>query len=103
MVNPYLLASALLMAFDDGLTRKLDPGEPESRNIYQAMKEGKDVKKLPMTLGEALDRLADDEVIQPAMPNEMYRVFTHYKGDEWARFNATVTEWDVQNYLDCLP
>ena len=29
------------------------------------------------------------------MPDEMYRVFTHYKGDEWARFNATVTEWDV--------
>ena len=103
MANPYLLASALLMAFDDGLTRKLDPGEPESRNIYKAMKEGKDVKKLPMTLGEALDRLADDEVIKRAMPDEMYRVFTHYKGYEWARFNATVTEWDVQRYLDCMP
>jgi glutamine synthetase len=37
------------------------------------------------------------------MPDEMYRVFTHYKGDEWARFNATVTEWDVERYLDCLP
>ncbi len=103
MVNPYLLASGLLAAFDDGLTRKLDPGEPESRNIYQAMKEGKDVKKLPLTLGEALERLADDEVIKSAMPGEMYRVFTHYKGDEWARFNASVTEWDVERYLDCLP
>ena len=103
MVNPYLLASGLLMAFDDGLTRKLDPGEPESRNIYEAMKEGKQVKKLPLTLGEALERLGDDEVIRRAMPDEMYRVFTHYKGDEWARFNATVTEWDVERYLDCLP
>ena len=43
------------------------------------------------------------EKIKQAMPNEMYRVFTHYKGDEWARFNATVNEWDVQRYLDCLP
>jgi glutamine synthetase len=103
MVNPYLLASALLMAFDDGLNRKLDPGEPESRNIYQAMKEGKQVKKLPLTLGEALERLDEDEVIKSAMPDEMYKVFTHYKGDEWARFNATVTEWDVERYLDCLP
>ena len=103
MVNPYMLASGLLMAFDDGLNRKLDPGEPESRNIYAAMKEGKQVKKLPMTLGDALERLADDEVIKRAMPDEMYRVFTHYKGDEWARFNATVTEWDVARYLDCLP
>ncbi len=103
MVNPYILSSALLMSFDDGLTRKLDPGEPESRNIYQAMKEGKNVKKLPLTLGEALERLDDDEVVKKAMPDEMYRVYTHYKGDEWARFNAQVTEWDVERYLDCLP
>jgi glutamine synthetase len=103
MVNPYILASALLQAFDDGLARKLDPGEPESRNIYQAMKEGKSVKKLPLTLGEALERLDDDAIIKKAMPDEMYRVFTHYKGDEWARFNAQVTEWDVARYLDCLP
>ena len=56
MVNPYLMAAALLKAFDDGIRRKLDPGEPEQRNIYQAMEEGKQVKKLPMSLGEALDR-----------------------------------------------
>lgn len=103
MVNPYILASAILMAFDDGLARNLDPGEPESRNIYQAMKEGKAVKKLPLTLGEALERLDDDEIIKTAMPGEMYRVYTHYKGDEWARFNAQVTSWDVERYLDCLP
>ena len=36
--------------------RKLDPGEPEQRNIYEAMKEGKAGKKLPMSLGEALER-----------------------------------------------
>ena len=50
------MAAALLKAFDDGLNRKLDPGEPEERNIYQAMEAGKQVKKLPMTLGDALDR-----------------------------------------------
>ncbi len=103
MVNPYLMAAGILKAFDDGITRNLDPGEPEERNIYQAMEEGKQVKKLPMSLGEALDRLAHDEVIQSAMPGEMLRVFTEYKTDEWERFNATVTDWDVETYLDCLP
>ena len=103
MVNPYLLAGALLKAFDDGITRKLDPGEPEERNIYQAMDEGKLVRKLPMSLGEALDALERDEVVKAALPDEMYRVFMHYKRDEWERFNATVTEWDVETYLDCLP
>ncbi len=103
MVNPYLLGTAVLKAFDDGINRDLDPGEPEERNIYQAMEAGKEVTRLPMTLGEALDALAEDEVIKSAMPDDMYRVFEHYKRDEWARYNATVTEWDLDTYMDCLP
>ncbi|MGI9490688.1 MAG: glutamine synthetase family protein [Geminicoccaceae bacterium] len=103
MVNPYIMGSAILKSFDDGLDRKVDPGEPESRNIYEAMQAGKEVVKLPLTLGEALDRLAHDEVIKSAMPDEMYKVFNDYKADEWAKFNATVTEWDVEMYMDCLP
>ena len=103
MVNPYLMAGAIIQAFDDGIARDLDPGEPEERNIYQAMEEGKQVKKLPMSLGEALNRLEKDPVIQSALPGEMLRIFTEYKQDEWERFNATVTDWDVETYLDCLP
>ena len=26
-----------------------------------------------------------------------------YKRDEWERFMATVTEWDLRTYMDCLP
>ena len=63
-VNPYLMAAALLKAFDDGIRNKLDPGEPEERNIYAAMAAGKKVKKLPMSLGESLDALEKDEVIK---------------------------------------
>jgi glutamine synthetase len=103
MVNPYLLNAGVLKAFDDGLKRELDPGEPEQQNIYEAMEQGKKVTKLPMTLGDALDRLEEDEVIRSALPGDMYRVFTHYKRDEWERFLATVTEWDLETYWDCLP
>ena len=83
--------------------RKLDPGEPEERNIYEAMEQGKKVKKLPMSLGEALAALERDEVIKSALPGEMYRVFMHYKRDEWERYCATVSDWDVAEYLDVLP
>ena len=103
MVNPYLMGGALLKAFDDGITNDLDPGEAEERNIYEAIDAGKQVKKLPMTLGDALQKLADDEVIKSSMPDEMYKVFQHYKNDEWERFNHTVTDWDLETYLDCLP
>ncbi|NKB76436.1 MAG: glutamine synthetase [Gammaproteobacteria bacterium] len=103
MVNPYIMGAAILKAFDDGLERKLDPGEPEERNIYAAMEAGKQVKKLPMTLGDALKELAADDVVRSAMPGEMYKVYNHYKTDEWERFNHSVSDWDLDNYLDCLP
>lgn len=103
MVNPYLMGAALLQVFDDGITRNLDPGDPEERNIYAAMEAGKQVKKLPMTLGDALKELEKDEVVRSAMPGEMYKVYHHYKTDEWERFNHSVSDWDLENYLDCLP
>jgi glutamine synthetase len=102
-VNPYLMAAALLQAFDDGIRNNLDPGEPEERNIYDAMAAGKKVKKLPMSLGDALSELEKDEVVKKAMPDEMYRVFMHYKRDEWEKFMSTVTEWDLRTYIDYLP
>ena len=103
MVNPYLMGSTLLAVMDDGIDNKLDPGEPEERNIYDAIKAGKQVKKLPMSLGEALDKLADSEVVRRGLPGEMYRLFHEYKYDEYARFMATVTEWDNDTYMECLP
>lgn len=102
-VNPYLMGAGLLKAFDDGIDKNMDPGEAEERNIYEAMEAGKQVKKLPMSLGEALDSLEKDEVIRSAMPDEMYKVFMHYKRNEWEKFNFTVTDWDLKTYIDYLP
>jgi glutamine synthetase len=102
-VNPYLSLAALIVAMRDGIERKLDPGEPEERNIYEAMEAGKQVDRIPMTFGDALDALEADEVVKEALPGDMYRVFMHYKRDEWERYCATVTDWDVEEYLDVLP
>lgn len=102
-VNPYLSFAGLLKAMDDGLDRELDPGMPEERNIYEAIAADKKVEKVPLSLGEALEALRADEVIRSAMPGEMWTVFEHYKRDEWERFLATVSEWDVEEYLDILP
>jgi glutamine synthetase len=103
MVNPYLMAAGILKAADDGIRNKIDPGKPEERNIYAAMEAGKQVKKLPMTLGDALEALRHDEIIKSALPGEMHRLYDEYKRDEWERFLHTATEWDIKMYMDCLP
>jgi glutamine synthetase len=102
-VNPYLSMAALLVTIRDGLDRNLDPGEPEERNIYEAIEAGKEVRRIPRTLGEALEALQADELVQSALPGDMYRVFMHYKTDEWERFISTVCDWDIKEYLDILP
>jgi glutamine synthetase len=102
-VNPYLSMAGLLVSMREGLEQSLDPGEPEERNIYDAMKEGKTVTRIPATLGEALEALDADDLIKSALPGDMYRVFKHYKDDEWIRFISSVSDWDVAEYLDVLP
>ena len=67
------------------------------------MKQGKKVDKLPLTLGDAIKCVEKDEVVKSALPDEMYRVFMHYKNDEWEKFLSSVTEWDLETYLDVLP
>jgi len=56
-----------------------------------------------MNFGAALDALEADDVIKGALTGEMLTVFMHYKRDEWERHCATVTDWDVSEYLDVLP
>lgn len=102
-VNPYLMGAVIIKAADDGIKNDIDPGPPEERNIYQAMEAGKQVRKLPMSLGEALEALSKDKVIQSGLPGEMYRLYDEYKRDEWESFMHTVTDWDQDKYMDYLP
>ncbi len=103
MVNPYLMMSALLKAMDDGLRRRIDPGEPEERNLVAVVRAGEPVKRIPMNLLEALQALAADEIVRSSMPGRMHEVYDAYKRDEWDRFVWQVSDWDVKTYLDCLP
>ena len=84
------MGEGIIKAFEDGLNNKINPGEPEKKNIYDAMKDGKEVDKLPMTLGEAIDRLNSDDIIKSALPEDMLRVFNHYKGKTLCNFAKTV-------------
>lgn len=103
MVNPYLMQAALLKAFDDGIKNRIEPGAPEERNFVDVMNSGEKVERIPTTLRDALDALAEDDVIKSALPGHMYTIYDWYKRDEWNKFIWQVSDWDVKMYLDCLP
>ena len=59
--NPYLAFSAMLMAGLDGIARKLDPGAPVDKDLYDLPPEElADVPSVPGSLEEALDALEAD-------------------------------------------
>ncbi len=61
LANPYLTFSAILLAGLDGIENEIDPGEPLDVDIYElSAEEARKVKKVPGSLGEALDALEAD-------------------------------------------
>jgi len=101
--NPYLTIATLLRAGLDGVRRRLDPGPPQQGNTYELLQAGADIEKVPDSLGQALEALERDEVVRSALPGRLYRVFHHYKRDEWERYLAAVTDWERAEYLEVLP
>jgi glutamine synthetase len=101
--NPYLTIAALLRAGLDGVRNKIDPGPPQEGNTYDLLQQGVDLEKVPDSLGAALVELEKDEVVRSALPGRLYKVFEHYKRDEWERYLSAVTDWEREEYLEVLP
>ncbi|MGO8960110.1 MAG: glutamine synthetase family protein [Streptosporangiaceae bacterium] len=68
--NPYLAVGALIYAGLDGIRRHLDPGEPvnvDPATMSEAEREAAGARRLPISLAEALDALARDELLMTAL------------------------------------
>ena len=59
--NGYLTFAAMLMAANDGIKKKMDPGKPMDVDVYELSKaELAKTKKAPGSLAEAIDALEKD-------------------------------------------
>jgi glutamine synthetase len=104
--NPYLAAAVVLAAGLDGIERKLDPGEPNSENLYaipydELRKRG--LEALPANLLEATSELERDDVLREALgrgrDEDYVDYFIRVKRDEWNRYHEQVTPWEIKEYL----
>lgn len=99
-VNPYLSHLAILAAVRDGWKRQLDPGPPQVGLTPAADSE---FGTLPMTLGDAVDRLEADQVLVDTLGPELTELYVLCKRDEWHRFCGAITDWDLASYLNYVP
>jgi glutamine synthetase len=104
--NPYLAAAVVLGAGLDGIERRLDPGEPNSDNLYAiSYEEGRSrgLEALPANLLEATVELERDDVVRAALGRGREEDYADYfirvKREEWSRYHEQVTPWEIKEYL----
>jgi glutamine synthetase len=104
--NPYLAATAVLAAGLDGIQNKLDPGDPNSDNLYSLSYDeltGRGLQTLPTNLLIATTELEQSDVLREAFgrgrDEDYVDYFIRVKRDEWNRYHEQVTPWEIKEYL----
>jgi glutamine synthetase len=104
--NPYLAATAVLAAGLDGIERELDPGEPNSLNLYETSEEQRaqlGIDLLPGNLLDATRELERDDVLRAALgrgrDEDYVDYFIRCKRREWQQAHEQITQWELDRYL----
>ena len=102
--NPYLAFAGMLAAALDGIDNKLTPPKPLNNvNLYHLTPEERaklGVGSLPGSLAEALDELAQDNVLVNALGSVTYEAFSRAKWEEWDQYRIHVTDYEIERYLE---
>jgi len=102
MCNPYLGAAMVFAAGLEGIREGLDPGAPHLDNMYvkdEAELERLGVRKLPRTLGEALDAFEADPLSRKVFGERMFGAWRDFKRREWLTYLNHVSDWERERYL----
>ncbi len=104
--NPYLAATAMLAAGLDGIDRGLDPGEPNSANLYKLSHEQlatAGIELLPENLLDATRELERNEPLRAALgktrDGDYVDYFVKVKRDEVQSAHEQITQWELDRYL----
>jgi glutamine synthetase len=100
--NPYLAMGALLAAALDGIRRELDPGEPvevDPGNLSDEERERRGIRRLPESLGAALDALERDTVLTAALGPLLTSAYLGVKRLEIAYFAEKSPEQEALAHL----
>jgi glutamine synthetase len=89
--NPYLALAAAIAGGLWGIEHELELPPAFTGNAYSTP----DLPRIPTTLAEAIDRLADSEVAADAFGSEVHHHLLNTARQEWAAANRVVTDWEL--------
>ena len=100
--NPYLTLAVCLKAGLDGIINKIEPPESVDLNIYtmtDTERKALHIDHLPGTLMDAVDAMRNDPLILEVLGDHIAENYTAAKENEWHKYRANVSEWEIQEYL----
>ncbi len=100
--NPYLAFAVMLKAGLDGIKNDMTPPEPAEEDLYhldEARRREQHLVTLPGSLGEALEELKKDALVQEALGAHVYERFLEAKTQEWDEYRLQVSQWELERYL----
>jgi glutamine synthetase len=103
--NPYLTFAAMLHAGLDGIENGYECPEPMERNLYELSHDERierGIEQLPETLGEAIEVLAESDLIRKALGDHIFERYVELKRAEWEEYRVQVTRWELDKYLPVL-
>lgn len=99
--NPYLALAVTIAAGLKGVEEGLElPEECTSDTFYAPERElaAKGIRRLPRTLGEAIDRFESSELMREVLGEHIFTYFVREKRREWEGFCTSVTDWEREHY-----
>lgn len=97
--NPYLAFAAMLAAGLHGIEKRMAPPNPAEENLYHVDGTRAGLDTLPADLGQAIEALQQDEIIQSALGQHVYERYIEAKKQEWDEYRLYVSEWELERYL----
>lgn len=99
--NLYLALAGILAAGMEGMAKHLAIGKRLDENMFVRGLEFSDLPTLPTSLLEALQCLEKDSLLMQTLGEQAAKTFLDFKYQEWNSYNAQVTTWEVEQYVNC--
>jgi glutamine synthetase len=75
------------------------------RNLYDLTPDERakaGIEQLPETLGEAIEILAESELVKKALGEHIFPRYIDLKREEWEEYRIQVSKWELDRYLPVL-
>ncbi len=83
------------------MANKRDPGKRLDINMYTEGHKLRGIKKLPLTLLDALRVTEKSKVLRQGLGDKLMDAYLKLKLEEWHRYTGHLSAWERENTLDC--